>query len=85
MHNHDTNETFIAITGTWRCSWKFQDGNVDHVDTDIVASPRHRAWSLKNLRSLKKTTRRSLLAGAASTTDVKRASNNVSVAQRIAA
>jgi hypothetical protein len=40
---------------------------------------------LKNLRSLKKTTRRSLLGGAASTTDVKRASNNVSVAQRIAA
>jgi hypothetical protein len=21
MHNHDTNETFIPMTGTWRCSW----------------------------------------------------------------
>jgi quercetin dioxygenase-like cupin family protein len=21
MHNHDTNETFIAMTGTWRCEW----------------------------------------------------------------
>ena len=22
MHNHDTNETFIPMTGTWRCSWE---------------------------------------------------------------
>jgi hypothetical protein len=21
LHNHDTNETFIAMTGTWRASW----------------------------------------------------------------
>lgn len=21
MHNHDTNETFIAMTGKWRCEW----------------------------------------------------------------
>ena len=21
MHNHDTNETFMPITGTWRCAW----------------------------------------------------------------
>ena len=21
MHNHDTNETFIPMSGTWRCSW----------------------------------------------------------------
>lgn len=21
MHNHDTNETFIAMTGRWRCEW----------------------------------------------------------------
>ncbi len=21
MHNHDTNETFIPMTGTWRCEW----------------------------------------------------------------
>ncbi len=22
LHNHDTNETFIAMTGTWRASWE---------------------------------------------------------------
>ena len=21
MHNHDTNETFMPITGRWRCAW----------------------------------------------------------------
>ena len=26
MHNHDTNETFIAMTGTWRASWEDEDG-----------------------------------------------------------
>ena len=26
MHNHDTNETFIAMTGTWRASWEDENG-----------------------------------------------------------
>ena len=26
MHNHDTNETFIPMTGKWRCSWENEDG-----------------------------------------------------------
>ena len=31
MHNHDTNETFMAITGKWRCEWN--EGNkLDFVD-----------------------------------------------------
>ncbi len=34
MHNHDTNETFIAITGRWRGSWEDENGNVEHVDLD---------------------------------------------------
>ena len=34
MHNHDTNETFIAITGKWRASWEDPRGRVEHVDLD---------------------------------------------------
>lgn len=34
MHNHDTNETFIAMTGKWRCSWENEAGAVEHVDLD---------------------------------------------------
>jgi hypothetical protein len=34
MHNHDTNETFIPMTGRWRCSWENQHGNVEHLDLD---------------------------------------------------
>jgi quercetin dioxygenase-like cupin family protein len=34
MHNHDTNETFIPMTGKWRCSWENDRGAVEHVDLD---------------------------------------------------
>ncbi|MGE3772222.1 MAG: cupin domain-containing protein [Gammaproteobacteria bacterium] len=34
MHNHDTNETFVAITGKWRASWEDPRGKVEHVDLD---------------------------------------------------
>jgi hypothetical protein len=34
MHNHDTNETFIPMTGRWRCSWENATGGVEHVDLD---------------------------------------------------
>jgi len=34
MHNHDTNETFIAITGKWRASWENPQGRVEHIDLD---------------------------------------------------
>lgn len=42
FHNHDTNETFIAITGTWRASWENPKGRIEHVDLnplDVVSFP----------------------------------------------
>ncbi|GAC1554894.1 MAG: cupin domain-containing protein [Beijerinckiaceae bacterium] len=42
MHNHDTNETFIPMTGTWRCSWEDEKGKVAYVDVgplDVVSFP----------------------------------------------
>ena len=33
MHNHDTNETFIPMTGRWRCEWNEGDA-IQHVDLD---------------------------------------------------
>ncbi len=42
MHNHDTNETFIPMSGTWRCSWENENGEVEHVDLrplDVVSFP----------------------------------------------
>ena len=33
MHNHDTNETFIAITGKWRCEWNEGEA-MEYVDLD---------------------------------------------------
>ena len=42
MHNHDTNETFIGITGLWRASWENEQGKVEHVDLkplDVISFP----------------------------------------------
>lgn len=42
MHNHDTNETFIPMTGTWRCSWENEKGEVEHADLralDVISFP----------------------------------------------
>jgi len=33
MHNHDTNETFIAMTGRWRCEWNEGEA-MEYVDLD---------------------------------------------------
>jgi len=33
MHNHDTNETFIAMTGRWRCEWN-EGSAMERVDLD---------------------------------------------------
>jgi hypothetical protein len=43
MHNHDTNETFIPMTGTWRASWEDENGKVEFVDLGPcrVVSARH--------------------------------------------
>lgn len=41
MHNHDTNETFIPMTGRWRFSWEL-DGKVEHIEAgphDVVSLP----------------------------------------------
>ncbi len=34
MHNHDTNETFVVMTGRWRASWENADGSLEHEDLD---------------------------------------------------
>ena len=42
MHNHDTNETFIAMTGVWRASWENETGQVESVDLnplDVISFP----------------------------------------------
>jgi hypothetical protein len=42
MHNHDTNETFIPMTGIWRCSWEDEKGKVESVDLnplDVISFP----------------------------------------------
>jgi len=41
MHNHDTNETFMPLSGEWRCSWEV-DGKVEYFDVgpwDIFSFP----------------------------------------------
>ena len=42
LHNHDTNETFIAISGVWRASWENEKGRLEHVDLkplDVISFP----------------------------------------------
>jgi len=42
MHNHDTNETFIGISGRWRASWEDENGGVEHIDLnplDVISFP----------------------------------------------
>ena len=42
LHNHDTNETFICMTGTWRASWLNGKGRLEHVDLkplDLISFP----------------------------------------------
>jgi mannose-6-phosphate isomerase-like protein (cupin superfamily) len=41
MHNHDTNETFIAMSGRWRCEWNEGEA-MQHVDLgpyDVISFP----------------------------------------------
>ena len=41
MHNHDTNETFIPMTGKWRCEWNEGDARqyVDLAPYDVISFP----------------------------------------------
>ena len=51
-HNHDTNETFIPMTGRWRCSWIDEKGQVDYVDAgpfDVVSFPAGCARRFENI------------------------------------
>ena len=41
MHNHDSNETFMPVTGRWRCEWN-EGADHRHVDVgpcDVVSFP----------------------------------------------
>ena len=41
MHNHDTNETFMPISGRWRCSWEL-DGRVEYFELnpcEVISFP----------------------------------------------
>lgn len=52
MHNHDTNETFIPMTGQWRCSWENERGEVESVDVgplDVVSFPPGCARRFENI------------------------------------
>ena len=41
MHNHDTNETFIAMTGRWRCEWNEGEAMecIDLAPLDVISFP----------------------------------------------
>jgi len=41
MHNHDTNETFIPMTGKWRCEWNEGDAveSIDLDPYDVISFP----------------------------------------------
>ena len=41
MHNHDTNETFIAMTGRWRCEWNEGEAmeRVELAPYDVISFP----------------------------------------------
>src|SRR6516164_1949117 len=42
MHNPETTETFIPMTGTWRCSWENEKGQVESIDLnplDVISFP----------------------------------------------
>jgi len=42
LHNHDTNETFVCMTGVWRASWLNARRKLEHVDLkplDLISFP----------------------------------------------
>ena len=51
MHNHDTNETFMPITGKWRCEWNEGD-ELEFVDLDpcdVISFPPGSARRFMNI------------------------------------
>ena len=51
MHNHDTNETFIPMTGRWRCEWNEGESmqSVDLEPYDVISFPRGVARRFMNV------------------------------------
>jgi hypothetical protein len=52
LHNHDTNETFIPMSGTWRASWENEQGTIDYVDLaplDVISFPPGVARRFENI------------------------------------
>jgi mannose-6-phosphate isomerase-like protein (cupin superfamily) len=52
LHNHDTNETFISMTGTWRAIWENPEGRLEHVDLrplDCISFPPGAIRRFKNV------------------------------------
>ena len=52
LHNHDTNETFICMTGLWRASWQNEKGRLEHVDLkplDVISFPAGASRRFMNL------------------------------------
>ena len=42
MHNHDTNETFICMRGSWRASWLNENAETESIDLqplDVISFP----------------------------------------------
>jgi len=53
LHNHDTNETFICMTGLWRASWQNEKGRIEHVDLkplDVISFPPGASRRFMNLK-----------------------------------
>jgi quercetin dioxygenase-like cupin family protein len=53
LHNHDTNETFICMTGVWRASWENEKGRLEHVDLkplDVISFPPGASRRFMNLK-----------------------------------
>ncbi len=51
MHNHDTNETFMPISGRWRCSWNEGD-DLEHAELgplDVISFPPGVARRFENI------------------------------------
>ena len=51
MHNHDTNETFMPISGKWRCGWN-EGKEIDYVDLgpcDVISFPPGSARRFMNI------------------------------------
>jgi quercetin dioxygenase-like cupin family protein len=54
MHNHDTNETFICMTGVWRASWLNPKGKEESVDLNPLDTISFPPGAIRRFMNLKK-------------------------------